>query len=178
MGTASSCTWRSAAFLLLVLGWSHMAAQTSRRVAPLGANARRLALVIGNNTYPWKPLTNAVNDAQSLAALLPQLGFGSQDITIATNTTLRQLQRVTREFLEKVRLGDVALVYYSGHGVELGGVNYLVPVDFPSNASDLELQDDAYPAQQLLRNLEATQARVRLMAGETRNGPPRLPTVE
>ena len=133
-----------------------------RRVTPTGPS-RRLALVIGNDAYPWKRLVNSVNDAQALARLLPQLGFAAADVTLATNTTLRQLQRAAREFVEKLRPDDLALVYYSGHGVEVRGENYLIPVDFPANATEIEVQDEAYSAQQLLRNLEATQARVRLV---------------
>ena len=126
-------------------------------------SGRRLALVIGNDAYPWKPLINAVNDARSLAQALPQAGFAPQDITLVTNTTLKQLQRAARMFVERVRAGDVALVYYSGHGMEVRGENYLVPVDFPADATELEVQDEAYSAQELLRNLESSPAKVRLL---------------
>ena len=133
-----------------------------RRVVPAGGG-RRLALVIGNDAYPWKPLVNSVRDARSIAQALPDVGFAPNDITLATDTNLRQLQRAARDFLQKLKPDDVALVYYSGHGVEVRGENYLIPVDFPSNSSELDVQDLAYPAQQFLRNLEATGARVRLM---------------
>jgi uncharacterized caspase-like protein len=146
-----------------------------KTITPVGAG-RRLALVIGNNAYPWKPLANPVNDAQAIAKLLPSLGFDARDITLATNTTLRQLQKAAREFVEKLRADDVAFVYYSGHGVEVRGENYLIPVDFPANASEFEVLDDAYSAQQLLRNLEGTPARVRLMILDACRDNPLRPT--
>ena len=148
--------------ILLLLAVSVLAQAQDRRVVPAGPS-RRLALVIGNDAYPWKRLVNSVNDAQALARLLPQVGFRAGDVTLVTNATLKQMQRAAREFAEKLRPDDLALVYYSGHGVEFRGENYLIPVDFPANASDIEVRDEAYSAQQLLRSLEETQARVRLV---------------
>jgi uncharacterized caspase-like protein len=52
-----------------------------------------MALVIGNNVYPWKPLVNSVNDARSDAAMLPKVGFDPRDVTLVTDATLRDLQR-------------------------------------------------------------------------------------
>jgi len=124
---------------------------------------RRRALVIGNNAYPWGRLKNSVHDARDLAALLPRLGFDRHDIVLATDTTLSQMQRAASEFVQRLRPDDVALAYYSGHGVEVRGENYLVPVDFPANATELEARDEAYSAQKLLRSLEATRARVRIL---------------
>jgi formylglycine-generating enzyme len=146
-----------------------------RRIAPAD-RGRRMALVIGNNDYPWKPLRNAVNDAQAVANLLPQLGFQPADITLATNTKLKDLQRAARGFMEKLRSDDVAFVYYSGHGIEIRGENYLVPVDFPANATELEARDEAYSAQQLLRSLEDTNARVRLIILDACRDNPLRPT--
>ena len=162
------------ALLLLAAGTALLHAQ-DRRVVPAGSG-RRLALVIGNDAYPWKPLVNSVRDARSIAQALPEVGFAPSDITLATDTNLRQLQRAARDFLQKLKPDDVALVYYSGHGVELRGENYLIPVDFPSNSSELDIQDLAYPAQQFLRNLEATGARVRLMILDACRDNPLRPT--
>jgi hypothetical protein len=134
-----------------------------RRLAPNGGAGRRMALIIGNDNYPWKPLKNAVNDAKSLAALLPSVGFSQRDITLVTDASLKQMQRAGREFVESLRADDLAFIFYSGHGVEVRGENFLIPTDFPSNASELEVQDDAYSAQQFLRNLESSPAKTRIV---------------
>jgi len=152
----------AALFVLGVLVLPTVTEAQERRLVPLGVG-RRMALVIGNNEYSWSPLRNSVNDAEALARLLPKVGFAVADVTLVRNTKLRELQRAIREFVERLQPEDVALVYYSGHGIELHGENYLIPIDFPSNASELEVQDDAYSAQQLLRNIEATRSKVRLV---------------
>jgi len=156
---------------LLALFASLPAFAQDRRVVT-ATGGRRVALVIGNDAYPWKRLTNAVNDARALAAMLPRVGFDTRDITLVTDANLRQMQRAGREFIEKLRPDDLALVYYSGHGVEVRGENFLIPVDFPSDATELEARDEAYSAQQLLRGLEETQARTRILILDAcRNNP-------
>jgi uncharacterized caspase-like protein len=104
-----------------------------------------------------------VNDAKDLAAQLSHVGFLPQDITLVTDADLVAMEKASIEFLEKLRADDLALVFYSGHGVEVRGENYLVPVDFPANATELEVQFRAFSAQQLLRNLEAGPARARII---------------
>jgi len=159
------------ALAVLFINTFVMVAQ-DRRFSPTGGTGRRLALIIGNDAYPWKPLTNAVNDARSVAALLPQAGFLPADVTLVTNADLKQMKRAGREFIERLRPDDLAFVYFSGHGVEVRGENFLIPVDFPADATELEVQDEGYSAQQLLRNLEATQAKTRIFILDAcRNNP-------
>lgn len=136
---------RNIAFFVLVTLVTLCAHAQDRRLGPVGAG-RRMALIVGSDQYPWKLLVNVVNDARSLAEALPRLGFENRDITVATNATLRQMQRAAREFVEKLRPDDVARVYCSGHGVEVRGENFLIPVDFPADATELEVQDEAYSA--------------------------------
>jgi hypothetical protein len=119
---------RGSRWLVFPLLLTAALAAQDRRVVPADGGSRRLALVIGNNAYPWKPLTNAVNDAKAFAAALTKVGFQPGDVTLVTNTSLRELQRAARQFLEKLKPNDVALVYYSGHGVEVHGENFLIPV--------------------------------------------------
>lgn len=95
-----------------------------------------MALVIGQSNYKRIDLlANPVNDANKIDALLTGLGFAT-DVSLDRNT--RQLRRDIDRFVEDVEAddADVALIYYSGHGVEAGGENYLVPID--SDASSLE----------------------------------------
>jgi uncharacterized caspase-like protein len=81
--------------------------------------------VIGNAAYEDVPLTNPVNDAEDIARTLTQLGF---DVTHKENLDQNSMKRAIREFGEKIRGGGVALFYFAGHGVQVNGSNYLIPV--------------------------------------------------
>jgi hypothetical protein len=89
---------------------------------------KRVALVIANSTYAnTTKLPNAANDAKSVSAALAKVNF--QVEPIAANLNQAQMLATLTAFAAKARDADVALVYYAGHGVEVGGVNYLVPID-------------------------------------------------
>lgn len=89
----------------------------------------RVALVIGNSQYGDVPfLPNPQRDAQAVADTFRKLGF--QTVITQTNLTLRQMRTALNEFEERVKQGvDWAVIYYAGHGLEVAGVKYLVPVD-------------------------------------------------
>ncbi len=87
---------------------------------------KRIALVIGNGSYKESPLRNPVNDAKAMAAILKRLGF---DVTLVTNGTLPRMQQAILSFGEALRGGGSGLFYYAGHGLQVKGQNYLVPVD-------------------------------------------------
>ena len=127
-----------------------------------GQPSRRLALVIGNKDYPWKPLANPVNDATDVAAALDQAGFKG-NVRLVFNTQHDAMKRAVREFVASVHPGDFAFVYYSGHGVEVKGVNYLLPVDLPANASEDEVEDDGVSAQRIASDLDDHGAAVKVI---------------
>jgi Caspase domain/Sel1 repeat len=91
--------------------------------APAAAASRR-ALVIGNAAYPDYPLRNAVNDATDLATLLRQLGF---TVTLLIDADKVTMERAIEAFTSGVPPGSVGLFFFSGHGVQIDGVNYLIP---------------------------------------------------
>jgi tetratricopeptide (TPR) repeat protein len=93
---------------------------------------QRLALLIGNAKYPVNPLRNAVNDASDMNYVLKKLGF---ETTLLTNATFEQMEDAIDGFSRKLRQGGVGLFYYVGHGVQIDGQNYLVPVDAPLQAA-------------------------------------------
>ncbi len=100
-----------------------------------GADAvGRVALVIGNAAYKSSPLANPVNDATDMAKSLRALGF---DVVLRTNITSKQIGRTLRAFRTKIKPGDVALVFYAGHGLQINGENYLPAVD-----ADIVGEDD------------------------------------
>ncbi|MHC1701043.1 MAG: caspase family protein [Humidesulfovibrio sp.] len=90
------------------------------------ASERRMALVIGNSAYKAAPLKNPVNDARDMAAALKGLGF---EVSLLADATHKQMESAAREFGLKLRQGGVGLFYYAGHGIQVAGENYLVPVD-------------------------------------------------
>lgn len=90
---------------------------------------KRVALVIGNNAYAEVPvLRTAVNDAEAMGITLERLGFA---VVRATNATRRQMNRQIQSFVNRIEPGDVALLFYAGHGVEVDGQNFLLPTDIP-----------------------------------------------
>ena len=111
---------------------------------------RRVALVIGNATYKINPLKNPVNDSTDMARSLRSVGF---DVIEANNTTLAQMREVTRRFADKLGSSDVGLVYYSGHGVEVKGKNYLIPVNADIKR-EYEVVDQAFDASQFLEMMD------------------------
>lgn len=87
----------------------------------------RVALVIGNAAYQnVAPLANPRNDAEALARRLSEIGF---DVTVGIDLDSMSARRMLAKFAALARQADVALVYYAGHGIELGGRNFLIPVD-------------------------------------------------
>ncbi|MCC6248717.1 MAG: caspase family protein [Rubrivivax sp.] len=90
--------------------------------------ARRVALVIGNNAYADAPLANPINDARDMAGALRDAGFA---VTLLTDVDQRQFHLALREFGERLKTagsGGAGLFYFAGHGVQIKGRNYLVPV--------------------------------------------------
>src|SRR3954463_7622230 len=114
---------------------------------------RGVALVIGNSAYERLPaLANPLNDAQAVEALLDSLGFDTQ---ISTDRDAKRLARDLQRFADDAADADVAVLYYSGHGIEAGGENYLVPIDADVTALDAA-DDRLVPVSALIAKLQAT----------------------
>jgi uncharacterized caspase-like protein len=90
------------------------------------AQQRRLAVVIGNSKYEKSRLKNPVNDAKAMARLLKRLDF---EVDLVENGGRRDLVTTLNSFGRKLRQADVGLFYYAGHGIQVKGHNYLIPVD-------------------------------------------------
>lgn len=87
---------------------------------------RRVALVVGNGAYSSSPLRNPPNDARDIAAALRAVGF---TVIERFDVGRTEMQRAIIEFGSALDRGDVALFYYAGHGIQIDGKNYLVPID-------------------------------------------------
>ena len=123
------------------------------------ADARRLALVIGNDGYQnVQPLKNARSDAKAIAAELKAVGF---DVTLKQDLNQKAMKSALREFKALVQGGDEVVFYFSGHGVQFGGSNYLIPVDITAD-SEAQVADDAIPLQRILDDLTEQKARFSL----------------
>lgn len=95
-------------------------------IGPAAAAESRTALVVGNAAYGFAPLANPVNDATDIAAALRGAGF---DVTLATDADQPTLKAAVRRFADALKSrGGVGLFFFAGHGVQVGGENYIVPV--------------------------------------------------
>ena len=118
---------------------------------PCAAQARQ-ALVIGNAAYQHAdPLRNSVNDAELITASLKKIGF---NVTLLRDASLLQMARAATDFGASLRRGDIAFIYFAGHGVQHGGENYLIPVEANVQQPD-ELRQRAFPISQLFAALPA-----------------------
>ncbi|MDA9411671.1 MULTISPECIES: caspase family protein [unclassified Bradyrhizobium] len=132
----------------------------------------RLALVIGQSAYRTVPeLPNAANDAKGMAELLGNAGF---TVTAAPNLAQNEMRQAISDFAGKVSASGadtVALVFYAGHGLQIDGENYLVPVDLdPKREADIPLQ--GVRLNDLLNTLGALPTRARIfMLDACRNNP-------
>ena len=90
------------------------------------ADGGRVALVIGNADYKGERLSNPVNDATSIANALKRVGFG---VDTLTNASRRQMSEAINQFANKLKRNDVGFFYFSGHGAQVNGENYLIPID-------------------------------------------------
>lgn len=133
---------------------------------------QRVALVIGNSNYQNAPqLANPDNDAQSMAQFLNSAGF---EVVAATDLTQNDMLRVVQDFSAKVSArgpNTVAMVYYAGHGVQLAGENYLVPVD-AKVSSQTELVNNSVRLVDVMSTLETIPSRMRIVILDAcRNNP-------
>ena len=138
--------------------WSGLplVAQTNRQLEKQTINVtqteKRTALIIGNGHYQnVSVLDNPVNDANDMAVTLQSLGF---EVIKGTDTSLVQMRRLIREFGEKLeRQKGIGLFYYAGHGVEMNGKNFLIPVD-ADITREVETEDYALDVNSILRQMD------------------------
>jgi hypothetical protein len=170
---------RCAGLLGALLGFAHTTtAQAAAANAAISDGLRslpaeqRVALVIGNSNYQSVPqLANPNNDARSVAQLLNSAGF---EVTVATDQTRNDMVRGLQDFSNKVANhgpNTVAMIYYAGHGVQLAGENYLVPID-ARIAAPSDLPDNTVRLVDVMGTLETIPSRMRIVVLDAcRNNP-------
>jgi len=109
-------------------------------VSASAATQTKVALIIGNGAYKGVPeLTNPTNDATAVAGAFLRLGFS---VRLVTDASYDDMRRALLEFSRKARDSEMAVVFYAGHGIELGGENWLIPVDAELK-TDLDTEQEA-----------------------------------
>ena len=120
---------------------------------------RRVALVIGNSAYQTAPLYNPGFDAEDMSKALQELGF---HVIVRRNVDRNAMRAAIREFGEELRRAQAGLFYYSGHGVQLKGSNYLIPVK-EDIRTEADAEDLAVPAAYVLGVMEDSGARTKIV---------------
>ena len=131
---------RSIGGLLRIAALAALAVLALGAAAP-GAQAQgRIALVIGNSAYRNVPaLPNPANDARDVGAALERIGF---TVTKVANGTFDDIRKALLDFSRRSRGADMAVLFYAGHGMEVGGENWLIPVDAEMR-SDTDAEHEA-----------------------------------
>jgi tetratricopeptide (TPR) repeat protein len=139
--------------------------QPKKTIAPAG---HRVALVIGNGAYPnGMALPNPVNDAKAMAAALARLGF---DVVLTTDATKNAMSDAMYTFAVKAEGADAAMVFYAGHGMQVDGVNYLMPVD-GSAENQADLKHKFIAADAILDDLKTVKGMRMMVLDACRNNP-------
>jgi tetratricopeptide (TPR) repeat protein len=147
--------------------------QLARLTKALGEGAkaaeRRVALVIGNSDYEHAPaLRNPANDARTIAAALRALGF--TEVREVLNANLSALGKALKEFGDMSAGADWAVIYFAGHGIEVGGANYLIPVDAGLEQQS-HIEDETVPLSRVLGKVTGASKMQLVILDACRNNP-------
>ena len=138
--------------LVLVLAASSMAAAEGER---------RVALVIGNNHYVnVGGLEKAVADARLMAETLRNVGF---EVIEREDLDRRAINLALGQFVDKIGAGGVGLLYFAGHGVQIGGSNYLLPIDVPALSNQEDLRDEAIDLGRVMERISDAKAKLSIL---------------
>jgi hypothetical protein len=146
---------------------------SSDKLTGQGYNApsvnQRVALVIGNSDYDAGPLLNPENDARAMATALRQTGF---DVLEYINLpSPAEMKRAIRDFGRKIQNGGVGLFYYAGHGIQVGGKNYLIPTKAQIFAEE-EVEYEAVDVGFVMSQMEIARNRMNIIILDAcRNNP-------
>lgn len=152
-------------FILLapLVAWSE-----DRGAAVAVKKDKRVALVIGNSAYPASPLLNPTNDARAMAAKLRSLGF---EVHAYENLSHKDMNRAISRFGEDLGKGGVSLLFYAGHGMQVKGRNYLIPVDAEIR-SEASVRNEAVDVDQVLEQMDAARTGLNIVILDAcRNNP-------
>jgi uncharacterized caspase-like protein len=133
------------------------------QVAGAASAQNRLAFVVGNDAYQnVNPLQKAVNDARAVGRSLQHLGFR---VTLGENLAWREYVEKFSAFENSIQPGDTAFLFYSGHGIEIDGANFLIPVDAPKVAPEQQslLKDFSISTDNMIQRLKSRGTRTQII---------------
>lgn len=170
-------------FILLVCGLanaqtSHALKEQERAIAAGIANpvtspvdsakGKRVALIIGNSQYINSPLANPVNDAKAMSSSLANLGF---EVIEVLDLDKAHMQRAASTFIKKIENAEVGLFFFAGHGMQVKGKNYLIPVNH-GISSEKSVPKESFSANDLMRDMERTKVKTSIIILDAcRNNP-------
>lgn len=132
------------------------------------ADSRRIALVMGMSEYQTLPsLDNTGNDAAAMAATLKGIGF---DVTLSVDAGVAEIEQLLEDFSFRSEVADLALIYFAGHGIEVQGENFLIPVDAAVN-SNLDVQRQSLSLKRLLGAVDRARKMRIVILDSCRNNP-------
>jgi hypothetical protein len=108
-------------------------AASDKPIQSTNPNSRRKALLIGNQHYSGSPLSNPIKDSNDLANTLQKIGF---NVSVVHDGTRKVMELAIQKYMQSLQPGDISLFYFSGHGYQANGSNYLLAVDARNNAPE------------------------------------------
>lgn len=155
----------------LAMEWNNAETTKDRGFQVVPAAADRIALVIGNANYPANlALANPVHDAEDMKTVLETIKF---KVTLVINASQMQMEQAVQQFQKQLGLAKVALFYFSGHGVQYEGQNYLLPIDsIQSISAPGHLRYKSFNIDYLLASMAETRSEVNIVILDAcRNNP-------
>ncbi|QKK20817.1 caspase family protein [Rhizobium indicum] len=160
------CVKRLCAYLLIIAAM--LLSIGTVHAAVTEESGRRVALVIGNSVYKTLPsLPNPANDVEEVATTLRAAGF---DVTIGVNVDRIGLEDTVRRFLRSTSNAEAGLIYYSGHGIQVGGQNFIVPVD-ATLETPYDVETQTMPLDLILNHLKQNSRVQLIFLDACRNNP-------
>ena len=165
MGTIKIRSILNTTFFLFLFFSLSAFAQENRGIK---IHSDRYALVIGNSAYQTVPLKNPVNDAEDMTATLKKMGF---TVILKQNADQRTMEDTIRYFGKQLRGGGVGLFYFAGHGMQVDGRNYLIPIDAKIE-SESDVKYEAVDAGRVLGKMEDAENQINIVILDAcRNNP-------
>ncbi|SFV54519.1 hypothetical protein MNB_SV-14-123 [hydrothermal vent metagenome] len=140
------------------------------RISTKMKNEQRVALIIGNNDYQGAlpKLRNPINDARAIKNILKTRGF---DIIYREDASKKSMRTALNQFSKKIKHGGVGFFYFSGHGLEVDGQNYLIPVDAEIDEKS-DTQDEAIALRKITKRMQNAKNRLNIVVLDAcRNDP-------
>jgi len=152
----------------LILGLGVIALLMGFAAAPASADGKRVALVVGNSAYRNVPeLPNPANDAGAVAAALNRLGFS---VTLIANASFEEMRRGLIALGREAAGADMAVMYFAGHGMEISGENWLIPIDAELK-KDIDAENEAISLRSVMLQVSNTTSLGLVVLDACRNNP-------